>query len=257
MQTTTFLPGPCRHVPAAQDRIPETIARALARRGVAMTRPDETAESRVRRLETELMALFQETRTNRVFEVLYELSSSSLAAWILHLVAGRPRSGDPQELLQDTFVNIYRYAGSFRTGGGRTFRCWARTIAANVVRRARVRTAALPMQPLPEGGLEPADLRLGPVRSLSSEEQSERLRKAWMLLLLHYAAAYRKLSDRDREAMRLVEVEGLSYDEAGELLKVGRSNMKMIMFRSRKRLRAHVLEAMRSHDERGDLRLAI
>ena len=42
----------------------------------------------------------------------------------------------------------------------------------------------------------------------------------------------------------MVEVEGLTYDEAGERLKVGRSNMKMIMFRSRKRIRAHVSRAM-------------
>ncbi len=197
------------------------------------------------------MTLFQETRSNRVFEALYACSSPSLAGWILHLVAGRPKSGDPAELLQDTFVNIYRYAGSFRSGSGHTFRGWARTIAANVARRARSRTGALPMQALPEDGLEPADTRQGPVLRLSNDEQSERLRKAWMLLLLHYAAAYAKLSDRDRQAMRLVEVEGLSYEEAGAILCVGPSNMKMIMFRSRKRLRGHVLAAMQQHAAAG------
>ena len=76
-----------------------------------------------------------------------------------------------------------------------------------------------------------------------SEEEDE-LKRAWVLLLLHYAQAYQLLSPRDRRALHLIEVEGLSYSEAGKHLGVGRSNMKMIMFRGRKRLRAHILGAM-------------
>lgn len=65
-----------------------------------------------------------------------------------------------------------------------------------------------------------------------------------MILLLHYAAAWEKLSTRDRAALEMIEVQGLSYAEAGRRLKVGRSNMKMIMFRSRKRIRTLILRAM-------------
>ena len=44
--------------------------------------------------------------------------------------------------------------------------------------------------------------------------------------------------------VHLVEVEGLSYQEAGRILQVGRSNMKMIVFRSRKRIARRMRLAM-------------
>ena len=57
------------------------------------------------------------------------------------------------------------------------------------------------------------------------------------------------LGERDRAALHMVEVEGLTYAEAGRRLGVGRSNMKMIMFRSRKRIRAHIQRAMEGRVE--------
>jgi DNA-directed RNA polymerase specialized sigma24 family protein len=45
-------------------------------------------------------------------------------------------------------------------------------------------------------------------------------------------------------ALELVELEGLSYAEAGARLHVGISNMKMIMFRARRRLRAKIGAAL-------------
>jgi DNA-directed RNA polymerase specialized sigma24 family protein len=88
------------------------------------------------------------------------------------------------------------------------------------------------------------DTRSGPDRIADLDEQRHAMERAWTLLLLHYAEAYSKLSERDQRALELVEVDGLSYEKAGTLLRVRRSNMKMIMFRSRKRIRAHVLRAM-------------
>jgi predicted DNA-binding protein (UPF0251 family) len=44
--------------------------------------------------------------------------------------------------------------------------------------------------------------------------------------------------------LHLVEVEGLSYQEAGDILGVGRSNMKMIVFRSRKRVARRMRQTM-------------
>ena len=52
------------------------------------------------------------------------------------------------------------------------------------------------------------------------------------------------LAQRDRRALHLVEVEGLSYQEAGRILQVGRSNMKMIVFRSRRRIAKRMRMAM-------------
>ncbi len=190
------------------------------------------------------MTLFRDTRTEEAFEALYVRASKSLLAWIGHLLDGRGQTSDPLEVLQDTFVNIYRYAAGFRDEGGNTFRAWARTIAANVVRRNRRRARSISLQAMTAEVGEPADERGGPEHAAIVTEQRAELRRAWTILLLHYAAAWEKLGPRDRAALELIEVQGLSYAEAGRRLKVGRSNMKMIMFRSRKRIRAHILRAM-------------
>ena len=224
--------------------LPPSVSQALAARGVSVVPVgDERPDDRDKRLETALMALFRDRRDEAAYETLYLRSRRMLLAWIVHLLGSRGQGCDPVELLQDTYVNVYRYAGGFRDEGGNTFRGWARTIAANVVRRSRMRRG-LSLEAMPEGGAEVADERRGPEQAALVQEQQDDLKKAWLLLLLHYAQAYQHLSPRDREALHLVEVEGLSYAEAGARLRVGRSNMKMIMFRSRKRIRAHILQAM-------------
>ena len=60
----------------------------------------------------------------------------------------------------------------------------------------------------------------------------------------YLARAWAELSQRDRRTLHLVEVEGLSYEEVGKLLSVGRSNLKMIVFRSRRRIARHMRLAM-------------
>lgn len=190
------------------------------------------------------MARFRETRDEGAFTALYELARAPLLGWIVQFLGARRHRMDPLEVLQDTFVNVYRYAASFDETGGRAFQGWARTIAANVVRRRLTRVRPMSLQALPNGAQEPADTRSGPARTALLDEQRRAVSQAWALLLLHYATAYAKLSERDQRALHLVEVEGLSYVEAGTVLGVGRSNMKMIIFRGRKRIRAHVLRAM-------------
>lgn len=217
--------------------LPAPLRAVLSARGLPQDAGDEL-------VETALMACFRDTRRADVFDALYARSRGNLLGWILHLLASRGDRRDPLEVLQDTFVNVYRYAGTFREGRARGFRGWSRTIAANVVRRARGRGRNQSLQALPEGLHEPEDRRGGPVVLVARAEQHRSLTGALLLLLLHYAAAYECLSPRDRHALALVEVEGRSYPEAGGILRVGASNMKMIVFRSRKRIRAHMRRAM-------------
>ena len=194
--------------------------------------------------QTALMARFRDTREPQAFEDLYDSARAGLLTWIVQRMATSGLDADPTELLQDTFINVYRYAGTFRDERGNTFRGWARTIAANVVRRARGRRRpALSFQALPNGVFEPTDEREGPHDTLELDEQRRSLARAWVLVLLHYAAAAQELSERDRQALHLVEVEGLPYAEVARRLRVRSSNMKMIVFRSRRRIRARMLQA--------------
>ncbi len=221
-----------------------TVLARLRARGVALQlEPGETRELGRARLETALMALFRDERDEPAFQALYEFASPDLHSWIELCLAGagRARQGlDPAELLQDTLVNVYRYADGFRDEHARSFRVWSHTIATNLLRRSRLRRERVSWQAMPEGVAEPRDLRATPTEELVRGEDQRALLTAWMIVLLQYAEAYERLSARDRQALDLIEVQGLSYAQACRRLSVGLSNMKMILFRARRRIRAHI-----------------
>lgn len=193
--------------------------------------------------ETSLMVGFQVHRSAEAFETLYRATAPGLLLWIEQLHAQGRLTGDPMDALQDTFVNIYRYAGSFRQSAAGGFRAWARTIASNAMRRAKRRPRALGVLFSELDGVtlpDPEDRAAGPARAAERRETTVDLRKAYALMLLQYAQAYQTLKARDQEAIAMVEVEGLNYAQVGERLGVGRSNTKMIVFRARQRLRARI-----------------
>ena len=221
------------------------VLQALVGRGVDVARGEaESVDDYENRIGTALMALFRDTRQSEPFEALYSFARGAVQQWIRGLLHRGHSHLDPAELLQDTFVNVYRYPSAFRSEHSGSFRVWVRTIAGNVVRRAGAPRSRMFFQELPDGLNEPQDHRENPVYKVSVNEQERRLRGAYGLFLAHYARAWSELSQRDRRTLHLVEVEGLSYEEAGRVLKVGRSNMKMIVFRSRKRIARRMRQAM-------------
>jgi RNA polymerase sigma factor (sigma-70 family) len=169
--------------------------------------------------------------------------------WIRTLLGRELLHLDPAEILQDTFVNVYRYPGAFRHEHAGSFRVWVRTIAGNVVRRASLARGRALQHDLADA-VELEDKTPGPAQAILEEDESQRLRRAWILLLCCYAEAWRSLGQRDRRTLHLVEVEGLSYQEAGRILAVGRSNMKMIVFRSRRRIARAMFAALGCARER-------
>lgn len=238
-----------RALPRDAHRLPRNprVRAALSTRGVSLEpAADETPELFDARLETALMALFRDTRGGEEFEALYEASQPSVLRLILRCSSGHGGRLDPHELTQDVFVNVYRYSGGFRDEQPRSFRVWVGAIARNVVRRQLGARRRLSIHDLPDGVSEPADPRFGPSDRLSIAEERSSIAQSWGILLMHYVVAWKQLSPRDQEALHLIEVEGLSYSEACERLSVGMSNMKMIMFRARKRIRARIAAAMES-----------
>lgn len=222
----------------------------LGRRGIVVDpMRGESRDAHENRISTALMALYRDTRDPAVFEALYSFSRPSVEHWIASLLGRELGHLDPAEILQDTFVNVYRYPGAFREEHGGSFRVWVRTIAGNVVRRCSLARLRNPQQE-PVEAPELEDHSSGPVQTILEEDESQQLRRAWILLLCYYAEAWKELSQRDRRTLHLVEVEGLSYQEAGRVLEVRRSNMKMIVFRSRRRLARHMRAAMAAAAQR-------
>ena len=230
------------------------ILRALRRRGFEAEAFEEEPENEFEpRVETALMALFRDFRGEQEFDALHAYTSPGVLMMISRGLHGQGGRFDPQELCQDVFVNVYRYAGSFRDEHPRSFRGWVGAIARNVIRRRLKSGYVSSIHDLPPGVAEPADPRFGPAACASIQEERESIAGAWSILLHYYLSAWEELSPRDREALQLVEVEGFSYSEACDRLKVGMSNMKMIMFRARKRIRARISMAMDCKPSRLDL----
>ena len=217
-------------------------------------RARQVADQAEFQLETDLMARFRDSRNEGGFKDLYDRAHEPLLQWIRSAIRSRAFGLDPLEILQDTFVNIFRYAGSFRDENARSFRGWSRTIALNQIRHAKRENWRPSLQDLPDGLQEPADDRCKPEVSAELVEQREVICNSWSLYLLLYNAAWRELSVRDQRALQLVEVEEHSYAEACEILGVGMSNMKMIMFRARRRIRERISGAF---EELESARLAL
>lgn len=211
--------------------------------------PDESPEQHQDRLDTALMAWFRDSGASEAFDALYRHSHQRVWNWLRWVLAEQRARLDPLELLQDTYVNVYRYARGFRSDHRGSFRVWVRTIAANVVRRARSVAARLRHVGSDDQAAQLADSehRSPHARAIEGEE-SAGLRGACVILLQHYLAAFGQLSERDRHALELVEVRGLSYSGACAVLGVGGSNMKMIMLRARRRLLARMAATLRVAD---------
>ncbi len=226
------------------DRWPGVLA-GLQHRQVDLARgAEESFDDFENRIGTSLMSLWRDTRRSDCFEALYAFSRAAVLQWIRALLNRGLSHLDPAELLQDTFVNVYRYPSAFREEHVGSFRVWVRTIAGNLIRRATSTRGRAPFLELSEALEEPEDRAGTPFQRALQVEQESRLRGAWILFLCHYQRAWHELGQRDRRTLHLVEVEGLSYEEAGRILKVGRSNMKMIVFRSRRRIARRMRQAM-------------
>lgn len=229
---------------ASWDPQDETAVELLAKAGMEVRpTPDDSRQGFSDRLDTALMALFRDRREVVAFELLYLRARGGIFDSLRRAVAQRRVAIDPLELLQDTFVNVYRYAGGFRDEHAGSFRAWSRTIAHHTLARASMRRR-LRVVAWPEGMEDPVDPCAQPTRSLADHEETDSLAQSWMLFLAHYQRAYLELSPRDRRALELVEVEGLSYGDAARELAVGRSNMKMILFRARSRIQARMARSM-------------
>jgi RNA polymerase sigma factor (sigma-70 family) len=234
--------------------IPSGTRRRLRQRGVRLRATDgEDFATHRARLETALLALFRDERQAADFEALHGFTAARLVSSIGRELRGGAQRLDPVDLMQDVFINVYRYAGSFRDERPHSFQVWIGAIARNIVRREMSRPRAASLQAFPDDLQEPADLRLGPIGLLQSVEDQQALRTAWLIFLGHYNAAYATLGARDQRALELVEVDERSYKECCELLDVGMSNMKMIMFRARKRIQAQMMISMGVAEEDAEL----
>ena len=193
---------------------------------------------------TALMDEFRRSRSRTVFEALVQLTSPSMLQRVRSRLRASRAQLDPQEVLQDVFVNVYRYPDRFEGKRPGAFAAWSSTIVNNAVRRQlRGSRSGLALQYRSSEmlGQEVDPTRARPDQQAQDREDVLRTVGAYQLLLSVYMAAFEQLSDRERFVLQMVEIKQMRYADLAQILEMRAEALKMVVFRARRR----VLERMR------------
>lgn len=190
------------------------------------------------RLSTVLMDVFRITQKRESFGLLYEVNYRIFLAVITARLRKFYFPLDPQDVLQEVFFNIYRYPHKFHADKDQAFRFWASMIIRNTVfKSARDKDREISHE-LQDEEIETREDRhmRSPLGAAIRDESARICSKSYLSYLEFYLAAYRQLSLRERTALHLVEVEGRPYKFAADELEIRLENLKMVIFRARKKI---------------------
>ncbi len=189
-------------------------------------------------VSTCLMDAFKNTGDAAVFGLLFEINRGSF----LHAIQSSLRRAyhhvDPQDVLQEVFLNIYRYPHRFHADKADAFRGWGHRIARNTLLKflkGQVRLSRF--LEIDEDMLQPEDLRTRrPDRVASDAESAAVVDQAYLLYLQLYLLHFRRLSGKEQLALTRVEVDAISYRDAAAELDIRLENLKMVIFRARRKI---------------------
>ncbi len=151
-------------------------------------------------------------------ELFYREHAADVLRWVIRL--GGPYV-HAEDLAQDVFATAIRRYASFR--GDASPRTWLFSITRNVVRNARRRAALRRFVGLHD------DMPESVSNELAVDEQVVRLQRRRAV-----QRALETLSTKHREAIVLVDLEGLTAREAGELLGVPEGTISSRLHNGRK-----------------------
>jgi RNA polymerase sigma-70 factor (ECF subfamily) len=138
---------------------------------------------------------------------------------------------DWEDVAQDVFLAAFRHLATFEAGKG-SFRTWLLAITRNQCRTARKRPTATQVDALPDG----ADYRTPDVAACEEE---------WFRRLDDALAA---LPEDQRLLFVLVEMQGLSYQEAAEVADINLGTVKSRLSRAKEWLRETLAPLKTEHD---------
>ncbi|HEX6811996.1 MAG TPA: RNA polymerase sigma factor [Planctomycetota bacterium] len=203
------------------------------RDGVVM----ETERDRIDWINTCLMDSFKNTGDSEVFALLFELNHESF----MKAISRRLRRGtcvDADDVLQESFLNIYRYPHKFLADRADSFRNWSHRIVRNTL-IGFFRGQARQPKPLHIDGdhEQPPDRRvLSPERVAQDHESVDVVNHAFVLFLDLYLLQFSRLAPKEQRALTLAEIEGWCYRDIARDLGRTVANVKVLIFRSRQRL---------------------
>jgi RNA polymerase sigma-70 factor (ECF subfamily) len=144
---------------------------------------------------------------------------------------------EADDLVQDTFLKAFRAWSSFTPGTNA--RSWLFTICKNTFRRRFRREKARPDVELEASGDDDA------LPAVLSHVEAERKGLGDLFDRIDVQPALERglddLPEAFREVVVLVDLEGLSYHEAAEVLEVPVGTVRSRLFRARRRLQEHLV----------------
>jgi RNA polymerase sigma factor (sigma-70 family) len=152
------------------------------------------------------------------FEVLYSRYHSSIYAFIYHLLGRGANAEDAEDLAQDTFGSAFDKLHARREGG--SFRAWLYTIARNRT-FDHIKSDKSSASDELQNSLE-ADAAASV--ELNAEQRAQML---WLVAALH------ELPERQRQALVMRELGGMSYDEIAASIDATVPSVKQLINRAR------------------------
>ena len=176
--------------------------------------------------EQALIASLQE-KSQSAFKHLVESYQHQVYNTCLGLLQN---SEEAEEIAQDVFIEVYKSIDSFR--GDSKLSTWLYRVATTKsLERIRKLKAKKRFAFLKSIGGSKEDEEVQPATFLHPGVQMEQKEHAQALF-----AAINLLPDNQRVAFTLVKVEGLPYQEVGEVMSLSLSSIESLMFRARKNL---------------------
>jgi RNA polymerase sigma factor (sigma-70 family) len=187
---------------------------------------------------TRLMECFKPDRSRTCFGLLYELNSPHLLTQVASRLRRYASKADPMDVLQEVFFNVYRYPHRFNSAREDAFRVWTAMIVRNTVLKhlrsqGRGGRQEVPFEDLSD---QPEVVNTNPLQGAIERESHDECARVYLTYLQLYLRFYSMLSDRERRALHLVEVEGQSYRIAAADLGIKLENLKMVIFRARRKI---------------------
>jgi len=200
-----------------------------------VTRADEARHDR---LSTRLMEIYRLHGSRAAFASLYELNAGALYQQVVARLRRYRCRADALDVLQEVFFNIYRYPHRFNSERDDAFRVWTATIVRNtVLKHLRSLSRSGRGEVTLDEELEPrAACASEPSRGVIEDESTHECTRVYLNYLYLYLRFFRMLSDREQRAIQMVEVEGRSYREAAGELGIKLENLKMVIFRARRKI---------------------
>lgn len=168
------------------------------------------------------------------FELLVRKYQSRVASLIARTV---PDAAKVQDLTQEAFLKAYRALPKFR--GEAAFYTWLYRIAVNTAKNHQISN---------QRGVTIADMEWDDVDRLPNsprENETPEIQALKREMLTKLQAAIDALAPTMREAIRLRELEGLSYEEIAEKMGCPIGTVRSRIFRGRQEIADHMREYMR------------